>query len=72
MRILGSGLFSALLFGFLLVCLGGSTGCDSKPSDGTVIQDAGSTDKEAAEESDQRRLERKKNAQKTKKLTRKR
>jgi hypothetical protein len=37
-RILRSGLLSVLALGSLLVCLGGSSGCDSKPADGTMVE----------------------------------
>jgi hypothetical protein len=37
-RILSSGLSSVAAFGFMLGCLGGLSGCDGKPTDGTVVQ----------------------------------
>jgi hypothetical protein len=37
-RILCSGLLSVLAFGLLLAFLGGLSGCDSKPSDGTTVE----------------------------------
>jgi hypothetical protein len=40
-RIFCSGLLSVVAFGLLLVCVGGLSGCDSKPADGTVVPDSG-------------------------------
>jgi hypothetical protein len=39
MRILNSVSTSLAAFGFILGCLGGLSGCDSKPADGTVVQE---------------------------------
>ncbi len=41
MRIFCSGLLSVTAAGLLLVCVGGLSGCDSKPADGTVVSDSG-------------------------------
>src|SRR5271166_6198591 len=46
MRILCSSLLSVLTYGLLLVCVGGMSGCDSKPADGTMVQDSGTTSEE--------------------------
>jgi hypothetical protein len=35
-----------LTVALLLVCLGGLSGCDSKPADGTVVQDSGKVSEE--------------------------
>ena len=37
MRISCAGILSVAAFGLTLVCLGGLSGCDSKPADGTMI-----------------------------------
>jgi hypothetical protein len=70
-RILYSGLLSVLTFGLLLVCLGGLSGCDSRPADGTMVQDSGTVSKEQQSKVDSHYKDRKKNA-KQKKRTPKR
>jgi hypothetical protein len=35
-----------LTVALLLVCLGGLSGCDSKPADGTMVQDGGTVSEE--------------------------
>ena len=54
-----------------LVCLGGLGGCDSKPADGTVIQDSGTASEEEQSKIDRHYKDRKQNAKK-KQLTPKR
>ena len=46
MRIQYSCFLLVLTFGLLLVCLGGLSGCDSKPADGTVVLDSGKVSEE--------------------------
>jgi len=46
MRIVRPVLLSAAAFGLLLVCSGGLSGCDSKPSDGSQVADSGKIDPE--------------------------
>ena len=46
MRIVRPLLFSVVAFGLLPVCLGGLSGCDSKPSDGSQVADGGPMDPE--------------------------
>jgi hypothetical protein len=46
MRISSNALLSALGAAFLLICLAGLGGCDSKPADGTVVQDSGKVSEE--------------------------
>jgi hypothetical protein len=59
-RILCSGFLSTLIFGLLLVCLGGLSGCDSKPADGTVVQDSGTVSEEEQSQVESRYKARKK------------
>ena len=40
MRILCSRFFTVVAFGLLPICLGGLSGCGSKPADGTVVEQA--------------------------------
>jgi hypothetical protein len=40
-RTLYSGLSAVTAFGLLLLCSGGLSGCDSKPSDGAQVTDSG-------------------------------
>ena len=40
-RTLYSGLLAVTAFGLLLLCSGGLSGCDSKPSDGAQVADSG-------------------------------
>jgi hypothetical protein len=63
---------SVLIFGLLIVGVGGLSGCDSKPADGTVVQDSGTISEEEKSKVEDRYKERKKNAQKIKQPTRKR
>jgi hypothetical protein len=57
-RILSSGLLLVFVFG--LVCLGGLSGCDSRPADGTVVQDSGAVSEEQQSKVDSRYKDRKK------------
>ena len=66
MRILCSRLLSVLPFGLLLFCVGGLSGCDSRPADGTVVQESGTISEEEKSEVESRYMDRKKNAQKNK------
>jgi hypothetical protein len=61
-----------LLLGLLLVCVGGLSGCDSKPADGTVVQDSGTISEQEKSKVESRYMDRKKNAQKNKQSTPKR
>ena len=72
MRILCSGLLSVLTYGFLPVCVGGMSGCDSKPADGTMVQDSGTTSEEEKSKVESHYTDRKKNALKKMQPTRKR
>jgi hypothetical protein len=49
MRILYSRFFLLVAFGLMALCLGGLSGCDSKPADGTVVQQAQIDEKQQAE-----------------------
>ncbi len=40
MRILCSRFLVVVAFGLLPICLGGLSGCDSKPADGTLVEQA--------------------------------
>ena len=40
MRILCSRFLVVVAFGLLPICLGGVSGCDGKPADGTVVEQA--------------------------------
>jgi hypothetical protein len=71
-RILCSRLLSVLPFGLLLVCVGGLSGCDSRPADGTVVQDSGTVSEQEKSKVESRYMDRKKNAQKNKQSTSKR
>ena len=46
MRIVRPRLLSVAAFGLLLVCSGGLSGCDSRPSDGSQVADSGPIDSE--------------------------
>ena len=72
MRILCSGLLSVLTYGLLLVCLGGMSGCDSRPADGTMVQDSGTIGEQEKSKVESHYTDRKKNATKKKQPTRKR
>jgi hypothetical protein len=37
-RILGSRFLMVFAFGLLPICLGGLSGCDSKPADGSLVE----------------------------------
>jgi hypothetical protein len=65
-RILYSGLLSVLTFGLLLVCLGGLSGCDSRPADGALVQDSGTVSKEQQSKVDSHYKDKKKNAKQMK------
>jgi hypothetical protein len=56
------GLLLVFTFGFGLVCLGGLSGCDSRPADGTVVQDSGTISEEQQSKVDSHYKDRKKNA----------
>jgi hypothetical protein len=71
-RILCSGLLSVLTFGLLLVCLSGLGGCDSRPADGTMVQDSGTASEEEQSKVESHYTDRKKNALKKMQPTRKR
>jgi hypothetical protein len=43
-RRLCAGLLSVATIGFVLSCVGTVSGCDSKPGDGAVVEDAGHID----------------------------
>jgi hypothetical protein len=61
-RILCSTVLSVVASGLLLVCVGGVTGCDSKPADGTVVQASGTVSEEQQSKVDSHYKDRKKNA----------
>jgi hypothetical protein len=46
MSVVRPALLFVVALGSLLVCLGGLSGCDSKPSDGSVVTDSGPIDPE--------------------------
>lgn len=69
MRTLRSWLLSVLSVGLLHVCVGGLSGCDSKPADGTVVQDSGTISEQEKSKVESRYMDRKKNAQKKKQPT---
>jgi hypothetical protein len=71
-RILCSRLLSVLPVGLLLVCVGGLSGCDSRPADGTVVQDSGAISEQEKSKVESRYMDRKRNAQKNKQPTPKR
>jgi hypothetical protein len=71
-RILHFASLAVLTSGLLLACLGGLSGCDSKPADGTVVQESATTSEQEKSEVERRYMDRKKNAQKNKQLTSKR
>jgi hypothetical protein len=71
-RILCSRLLSVLAIGLLLVCAGGLSGCDSRPPDGTVVQDSGTISEQEKSKIESRYIDRKKNAQKNTRPTPKR
>jgi hypothetical protein len=64
-RILYPGLSSIAAFGLMLGCLGGLSGCDSKPADGTVVQEGPHMTDEQKEKVKSYRANRLKNGQKT-------
>ena len=69
MRTLRSWLLSVLPVELLLVCVGGLSGCDSRPADGTVVQDSGAISEQEKSKVESRYMDRKKNAQKNKQPT---
>jgi hypothetical protein len=63
-RILCSRFRVVVVFGLLPLCLGGLSGCDSKPADGTVVEQAHIDEKQQAEvkaQYEKKMLERQKN-----------
>ena len=70
MRIQGSGLSLVLTCGLSFVCLSGLSGCDSKPADGTVVQDRGTISEQEKSIVESQYKDRKQNARKQKQLTR--
>src|SRR5262249_46400447 len=60
---------SVLLFGLLLACMSGLSGCDSRPADGTVVQDSRTISEQEKSRVESRYVDRKKNAQKNKQPT---
>ena len=72
MRILCSRLLAVLPFGLLLVCVGGLSGCDSRPADGTVVQARGTISEQEKSKVESRYMDRKKNSHKNKRPTPKR
>jgi hypothetical protein len=56
----------------LLVWLSGLSGCDSKPADGTVVQDRGTISEQEKSKVERRYMDRKNNAQKNKQSSLKR
>jgi hypothetical protein len=72
-RTLRSGLLSVLTLGSSLVCLGGLSGCDSRPADGTVVEDSrGTISDEEKSKVESHYMEKRKSAQKSKHPTSKR
>jgi hypothetical protein len=48
-RILGSRFFAVVAFGLLPICLGGVSGCDWKPADGALVEEANISAEQRAE-----------------------
>ena len=72
MRILCCRLLLVFAFGFGLVCLGGLSGCDSRPADGTVVQDSGTVSEEQQSKVDSHYKDRKKIAKQRQPTTKRR
>jgi hypothetical protein len=71
-RSLAAGLLSMLAFGLLLVCLGGLSGCGSRPADGQVVPDGAIASAEQKSKVDSYYTDRKKNATKNRQPSRRR
>jgi hypothetical protein len=71
-RILFSWLSSVFTLALPLIWLGSLSGCDSRPADGTVVQDSGTISEEEKSKVESHYMDRKKNAQKSKQATSKR